>query len=240
MIETLLANAIWAIPVLVAVSTCLIVAIWWRTPLGRRVDWRLIDFLWILSSAFTLYFLSAGLIYDRIKSQGQIAVNNYVKHIARGRDIANDNLETFCVGSSRRRLLIPAEEMQLFCRYNVDALTVFSTALLRYQNFSTIISESDLSNIPKTITALSTVGPDAQLAEIKWTRVRREFEFENEQASVLQKNIHDANLPAYIGDARIVWLYLFALIIALRLSKPIYEKWFLDIRVTSEPRSGAS
>ncbi len=63
--------ASWAHPatyLAAAVGICLILS---RTGMSDK-GWERVDFVWILSSAVTLYFLATGMLYDQARTKGQL------------------------------------------------------------------------------------------------------------------------------------------------------------------------
>jgi hypothetical protein len=205
--------------------------------MGERIDWRMVDLLWIATSAVTVYLLAVSTLYDIGRDDAQLVQNNYQEHLVRGRDLANENLETFCIGPTHRALAIPAAQLGLFCRYNSDALHAFTSALQAFQDKHTIARESDLPSIPERIS--NRAGADALMANVRWKRVREEFVFQNADADALLHRTHTLYVPAFFHDARVLWFYLFMLFIALRLGKPVYDIWFAPSRASVAAESGA-
>jgi hypothetical protein len=76
----------------------------------------------------------------------------------RGRDLANENLETFCLGFTSRPLAIRGVKQALFCRYNADALHAFTSSLLSLDTRDSVLREADLDRSPERIT--SAADPD--------------------------------------------------------------------------------
>ena len=229
MIDLLLSIAIWAIPVFTFLSLLCLIAGLRFTSLGQRINWTVVDLIWIGTSAVTLYLLVISTLYDRTKSEGQLAQNNYVAHLARGRDLANDNLETFCVGDNPRLLHITADERALFCRYNADAEQAFTAHLIDFQRNYRVNREDDVASIPEIIVT-GPGGPDALVANVRWSRVRAEFVFQNDNVDELIRYSRGAVLPGFIHDLRVIWFYVFILFITMRLGKPIYERWFAPVQ----------
>ncbi len=60
------------------------------------------------------------------------------------------------------------------------------------------------------------------VANILWKQVHDEIGFGNESAAKLKDNVDRSAFLSSASRARVVWMYIFALVIALRISKPIY------------------
>jgi len=190
------------------------------TGLFNRLNWDTVDAVWITSSFLTVYFLASGMIYDRAMSEGQRAQDNYLTHLVRGRDTSNGNLAEFCVGPSRRVLMITPAELASFCRYNSDAFSAFTQKLVLWNHGRTVSRESDLDQFPTSI-VIGPGGSDAVVANVRWDQVRTEFEALNAPVAQLEAAKSTLAWPGFVRSLRIVWLYIFSIVIVLRLMRPL-------------------
>lgn len=225
MYNQLLQISVWAIPLSLSIIMLSFMILQKKYNIGSYINWNIVDLIWISTSAVTLYFFAFGILYDKGRNEAQISQNNYLTHLARGRDLANENLEVFCLGSNRRKMNVASNDSGNFCRYNSNALFAFTAAIARFQKNNTISSERDIKNIPQYIVKYP-MNEDLLILNTKWVRVRNEFEFQNEAANRLKDTDISLEWPAFFSKLRVFWIYVYILAISMRLSRPIFDNWF--------------
>jgi hypothetical protein len=218
----------WALPVtfiLGVIGVCLILA---RTGMSEK-GWEWVDLLWILSSAVTLYFLATGMLFDGVRTSAQIEQDNYLSHVRRGRERANLNLATFCVGPTRRVLVVESDEERRFCGLNDFAFRSFTWTAQIFEGSSGIRIETAFERLPDEVVT-GPGGQDAVVANILWQQVRDEIGYQNASARKLKAYRDDSAFLSSTRPARIGWMYIFALVIALRIAKPLFTLWIAPWR----------
>jgi hypothetical protein len=186
---------------------------------GSRISWPSVDAVWVASSAVTLAFIGIGILNDAAEARGQLELNNYLQHVIRGRDRASDNLETYCIGPSRRSAEVSELDIQAFCQLNSRAHQLLTQAARNYDAGQTV---SRIEDVPSTVTS-ATAGQDGIVLDIGWEKVRQEILRLNENAARLQMLNPEAVTLGRLSDARILWLYVFALLVAVRLGRPAHD-----------------
>jgi hypothetical protein len=189
---------------------------------GSRISWPWVDAVWVASSAVTLAFIGIGILNDASQAHGQLELNNYLQHVTRGRDRASDNLETYCIGPSKRRAEVPDRDMRGFCQLNSRAHQLLTQAARNYDAGQTVSRIPGVEEVPSTVTSGS-AGPDGMVLDIGWDKVRRELLWLNENGERLQALNPEAVMLGRLSEARILWFYVFALLVAVRLGRPAHD-----------------
>jgi len=189
---------------------------------GDRISWPWLDAAWVASSAVTLAFIGIGILNDASQARGQLELNNYLQHVTRGRDRASDNLETYCIGPTRRRAEVSDRDMRAFCQLNSRAHELLTQAARNYDANQTVSRIPGVEGVPSTVTSGS-AGQDGVVLDSGWEKVRWEILWLNENAERLRAHNPEARSLGRMSDARILWLYVFALLVAVRLGKPAYD-----------------
>lgn len=223
MIEWLLSNATWLLPLEFGLAVAVVAWLAYAKskPL-RRVNWALVDLFWIASSAVTIYFLATSILYDRTQRSGQVTLDGYRAQIQRGWDQANLNLELWCLGPSRRIPAVQPVELQAFCDANSRAAHLFRQAQVNDANHHAISHFTGAEASPISV-APQTRNQDALILDIRWREVREGMLWVNENVEKLKLLEEKSAWISSARRARVGWLYLFVLLIAARLSRPIWE-----------------
>ncbi|MEJ6789528.1 hypothetical protein BrevBR_08230 [Brevundimonas sp. BR2-1] len=190
---------------------------------GGRISWPWVDAVWVASSAVTLAFIGIGLLDDASQAPGQLGLNNYLQHVTWGRDRASDNLEIYCIGPSRRRAEVSDRDIDAFCQLNSRAHERLTQAVRSYDARQTVSRIPGIEGgVASTVTSAS-AGQDGVVLDVGWEKVRQEILWLNENTERLQALNPEARRLGQMSDARILWLYVFALLVAVRLGRPAHD-----------------
>ena len=222
MIIGLMGSATWALPLVFGAAALGVALFCARSPWARRINWSIVDFVWILSSAVTLYFLATSMLYEQARNSRQLNIGDYLSHVQRGQDQANENLDIFCLGATRRQAAVSTEEMGKFCELNVRALDRFHQSLVNHATRNAISRIPHAEDAPEFVMTRSP-GQDALILDTRWRSVRAEMIWQNDNFVRLQAIQKAINWLDLVHHARVVWIYAFCLLIAARLGKPIFE-----------------
>jgi hypothetical protein len=213
----------WLLPTEFVGAALVIAYLCLKSPLGARINWAIVDFAWIVTSAVTLYFLASGILFDRDQAKGQLALNNYVAHAVRGEELSDENLILFCLGASRRQAAVLPQDAGRFCEFNVVAHGLFRQVLHNRMNPDTVSAIPHPETVPAKV-ATSSAGQDAMVLDDRWTRVRDEVVWMDDNVGELKRLKAEGGWATRMHRLRIGWLYLYCLFIVARLGKSI-DDW---------------